>query len=607
MSRESDLRDWLAANAPHIVVRKSMSYRELVRLVQQESGGLPSAAGVVSESIKDPRIFSAQSGTSTTTTTVGGTSTLEMGTVSTLSAGVDATASIVDGVLSLGLPAGATGATGNAGAAGDQGPQGPQGITGTAGSDGADGADGNDGATGPQGIQGIQGPAGPSGNDGSDGAVGAQGPQGIQGATGAAGAAGADGQDGSDGATGPQGPQGVQGPAGADGNDGAQGPAGPQGAAGVDGNDGQDGATGATGPAGPAGADGSNGSNGADGNDGATGPAGPAGPVGPQGPAGPQGIQGATGAAGADGSDGSDGAQGATGPAGADGSDGSDGATGPAGPTGPQGATGATGPQGATGPAGSGGSAHESATLQNNLAVGYWTFALIKGRDLGYAQRGMAQFYVADTYSGRHRAARIEVGHHYGRDGGNQINLLSVSGYGTQVPFTKFRLVEGNTYDGAALQVYITNATNRIAAHMMFNLQTGNGWTLLDTWIPNADIAAHDAYFGYVAGGYGNFATSMVAIEEIDLEDLTVPTGGGGMATTGSLVVQKDFKASGGVIQTNDANSLGFFGAQTTQLPPPAGYPFMPQLTGDPIADADALAAGLDEVVLLLRAYGLVQ
>ena len=42
MSRESDLRAWLKANAPHVILRANMTFRELNRLVQRESGGVPS-------------------------------------------------------------------------------------------------------------------------------------------------------------------------------------------------------------------------------------------------------------------------------------------------------------------------------------------------------------------------------------------------------------------------------------------------------------------------------------------------------------------------------------------------------------------------------------
>lgn len=537
-----------------------------------------------------------------------------------------------------GVVATQTTTTGGTGTVGPRGPQGVRGVQGTQGTQGATGPAGAQGAQGAQGATGPQGAAGAAGANGNDGAQGAQGPQGIAGADGADGVdgsqgpqgiqgpAGANGNDGADGADGAVGPQG---PAGADGNDGAVGPVGPIGPQGPAGNDGADGNDGAVGPQGPTGATGAAGSDGSDGNDGATGPQGPIGLTGPAGADGADGADGATGpqgptgSAGADGNDGAQGPAGSTGPqgpqgptgptgpAGADGADGSDGADGAQGPVGPQGPTGATGAQGATGSSGTGSlptEVYDISSQQTNLSVGWWTFALVKGRDLNNAQRAMGQFFLADTSSGRHRACRIEVGHHYGRDGGNQINLLSVSGYGSGVPFTKFRLVEGNTYDGAAIQVYISNSTNRITAHIMFSLQTSSGWTLLNQWIPNADIAQHDVYLGFTtgSGNYVNWAVSMAAIEEIDLEDLTRPTGGGGMGTTGSFFAQKDFKASG-VIESNDAGTLGFFGAQTVQLPPPPQFPTAPQLTGNSQVDIQNLADAYDELIMLLQQYGLIQ
>lgn len=105
-------------------------------------------------------------------------------TATTLAAGSQASASYDNGVLTLGIPQGATGATG---------PQGPKGDTGATG------------ATGPQ---------GPKGDTGATGATGPQGEQGPQGETGATGATGPQGPKGDTGATGPQGPQGPTGPQG---------------------------------------------------------------------------------------------------------------------------------------------------------------------------------------------------------------------------------------------------------------------------------------------------------------------------------------------------------------------------------------------------------
>ena len=109
----------------------------------------------------------------------GQSANISIGTVTTLSAGSNATVvnsgTSMDAVLDFGIPQGAKG---------DTGPQGPQGET---------------GATGPQ---------GPKGNTGDTGPQGPQGPQGETGATGATGPQGPQGE------TGPQGPQGETGPQG---------------------------------------------------------------------------------------------------------------------------------------------------------------------------------------------------------------------------------------------------------------------------------------------------------------------------------------------------------------------------------------------------------
>ena len=179
---------------------------------------------------------------------------LTMGSVTTLSYGNSATATITgtqaNPILNLGLVTGPTGPTGATG------PQGIQGPTGATGSQGIQGIQGPTGATGPQGPQGIQGSQGQAGTNGSSfnfrstynsttqysindvvyyngssyicilnslnnlptnstyfslmasvGATGPQGPQGIQGSQ------GPQGNQGSQGPQGKQGPQGPQGPA----------------------------------------------------------------------------------------------------------------------------------------------------------------------------------------------------------------------------------------------------------------------------------------------------------------------------------------------------------------------------------------------------------
>ena len=82
----------------------------------------------------------------------------------TLPEGSEATAVYNDGVLTFGIPTGATGARGPQGPQGVQGIQGIQGERGPKGDTGATGATGPTGPQGPRGPQGETGPAGPQGD-----------------------------------------------------------------------------------------------------------------------------------------------------------------------------------------------------------------------------------------------------------------------------------------------------------------------------------------------------------------------------------------------------------------------------------------------------------
>lgn len=127
---------------------------------------------------------------------------ISIGTVETLPAGSDATATLTGTkwakLLNLGIPQGEQGETG------DTGPRGPQGVQGERG------PKGDRGEQGPRGEAGPQGPQGPEGEKGERGLQGIQGPQGLQGIP---------GERGPQGLQGPQGNAGAQGPAGQDGSD----------------------------------------------------------------------------------------------------------------------------------------------------------------------------------------------------------------------------------------------------------------------------------------------------------------------------------------------------------------------------------------------------
>lgn len=190
----------------------------------------------------------------------GVTPKFSIGTVSTLEAGSNATASITgsveEPVLNLGIPKGADGYGSNqigrdggyyipsvnesgelkwhaskegmpdAPIVNIKGPQGQQGLQ---------GEKGETGATGPQGPKGDTGEQGLPGPKGDTGAQGLQGPKGDSGYTPQKGVDYFDGAPGEKGDTGPQGPQGPKG------NTGPQGPQGPKGDTGSKGDKGDPG------------------------------------------------------------------------------------------------------------------------------------------------------------------------------------------------------------------------------------------------------------------------------------------------------------------------------------------------------------------------------
>lgn len=129
-------------------------------------------------------------------TVLGQATQLSIGTVTTGTAGSDASVQITGTAptqtINFTIPRGATGAAGAQGIQGATGPKGDKGDPGEAGPAGPTGATGPAGPTGPQGLKGdtgdagatgATGPAGPTGPKGDTGNTGPQGPSGVVAAT----------------------------------------------------------------------------------------------------------------------------------------------------------------------------------------------------------------------------------------------------------------------------------------------------------------------------------------------------------------------------------------------------------------------------------------
>ena len=167
---------------------------------------------------------------------------------------------------------------------------------------------------------------------------------------------------------------------------------------------------------------------------------------------------------------------------------------------------------------------------------------------------------MRDTAGGRHQAVYFMASHHYGANGAGQITVLSNSAYATD-PVTQIRIKERSTYDGCALQVYVADATNALVLFAHMNEHT-DSWTLLDTWVSDADTATHDTFLGYGASfsTFGVPSNSTIDLTRVDTASF------GGIITNGEvhamreIVTDASFRtagtASAGLVLA-DTNSAG--------------------------------------------------
>jgi hypothetical protein len=148
----------------------------------------------------------------------------------------------------------------------------------------------------------------------------------------------------------------------------------------------------------------------------------------------------------------------------------------------------------------------------SNLAVGWYTIATNTG------DRALGQFQIWDTASSDHQSVLFNASHHFGVDSSNDITVTANSRFsGTN--FRYIRIKERQTYDGAALQVYIDGTSNQVNAAIVGGNAQDNGWVL------KAFIA--DATDPGDLDQYTNFSERTI----VDL-DLII---NGGMMTTGPI------------------------------------------------------------------------
>ena len=147
----------------------------------------------------------------------------------------------------------------------------------------------------------------------------------------------------------------------------------------------------------------------------------------------------------------------------------------------------------------------------DNLAPGWYTIATNIGN------RATARFAVVSRESGRHQSAVFYATTLYGK--GSSINVLTANNYNVW-QFDDLRIVEGSTYDGAMLQVRVTDATNNFDVYMLGDNFWTTGWELKN-WVPD----------GTDPGGLNNYAA--VNTPAVSVHVPTLPDGG--MFASGGL------------------------------------------------------------------------
>jgi hypothetical protein len=114
----------------------------------------------------------------------------------------------------------------------------------------------------------------------------------------------------------------------------------------------------------------------------------------------------------------------------------------------------------------------------SSLPVGWYTIAYNNG------DRAIARFGVRDVASGRHQSIIFTASHTFGMDASNNITITHNSHYANQ-PIKGIRIKEGSTYDGAALQIYIANASNNVKAYILGDNFQVSGWIKATRWVPD--------------------------------------------------------------------------------------------------------------------------
>ena len=149
-------------------------------------------------------------------------------------------------------------------------------------------------------------------------------------------------------------------------------------------------------------------------------------------------------------------------------------------------------------------------TGDNARSTGWYTIAVNNGN------RATGKFILRDTSGGNHQSTVFYATHHFGLH--SDITVLINSAY-SGTPFRYIRIVDGGTYDGALLQIYVDSDNAQVQAWLLEDIQNA-GWIIKD-WVPD----------GVDPGDVPNFPAMVETPAQVDLDNTPV----GGIITTGPI------------------------------------------------------------------------
>ncbi|GAA4314400.1 hypothetical protein [Compostibacter hankyongensis] len=175
--------------------------------------------------------------------------------------------------------------------------------------------------------------------------------------------------------------------------------------------------------------------------------------------------------------------------------------------------------------------------------------------------RAAARFILTDVTSGQHQTVEFLGYEHFGRR--PSLAVLNNSYYNsTAPPFTKLRIVAHDTYEGAAIEVYVkkpATTDNNTACYMENNVQQ-TGWTAVDWQLISADP-------GDNAGVPTGFKASVISLADI-VQGYVTDSGQQKSFFNGN------FYTSGNIgIGTPAPDTKLFVEGGAVKLHNPAGYP----------------------------------